>query len=409
MREPNISFPSQNRAVVCITTALYDRIALDCTATLPLINSLTHLAYLTSTSPRIREILCSDGGLERLILILSPAERQTDKHSLWKWSLAFQCVCNIGIRGTEHLRLRVIEAGILPIVVKVLEVFIQRLGLVRFENSNFTKPTCAALSTITSYNTTNQLSSSSISGSLTQKDTLTHYRRTSFPYKKPSAEQRRLNRKRSLKIPVNAWYNISGTNNQPILHIEQDNLLSLQLLAFLSKYAHIRNLLHSAYDKNIFSIVEKFTQRTLSKNIQNWASIVMRNGCRKDEDNGNIRRCANLSCNKWESEPREFARCRRCRKAKYCSKSCQSKAWSGGHRWWCTERRSSMSIWNHHSVTSNSTMTINDPTNTTTDNVQSVIDQGYSNTEQTTESSTERVEHGSTNNVLTDLSVTFEL
>lgn len=26
------------------------------------------------------------------------------------------------------------------------------------------------------------------------------------------------------------------------------------------------------------------------------------------------------------------------RKAKYCSKSCQSKAWADGHRWWCVER-----------------------------------------------------------------------
>lgn len=26
------------------------------------------------------------------------------------------------------------------------------------------------------------------------------------------------------------------------------------------------------------------------------------------------------------------------RKAKYCSKACQSKAWADGHRWWCVER-----------------------------------------------------------------------
>ena len=37
---------------------------------LPLYNSLSHLTYLTSTSPRIREIMTMDGGLERLIRIL---------------------------------------------------------------------------------------------------------------------------------------------------------------------------------------------------------------------------------------------------------------------------------------------------------------------------------------------------
>jgi hypothetical protein len=44
--------------------------ALDTTSALPLLNSLTHLTYLTSTSPRIREILTLDGGLERLLHIL---------------------------------------------------------------------------------------------------------------------------------------------------------------------------------------------------------------------------------------------------------------------------------------------------------------------------------------------------
>ena len=43
-------------------------------------------------------------------------------------------------------------------------------------------------------------------------------------------------------------------------------------------------------------------------------------------------------CGKWESFPREFAKCRRCRKAKYCGKECQSTAWSEGHRFWCSAK-----------------------------------------------------------------------
>lgn len=43
-------------------------------------------------------------------------------------------------------------------------------------------------------------------------------------------------------------------------------------------------------------------------------------------------------CGKWESYPREFAKCRRCRKAKYCGKECQSIAWSDGHRFWCSAK-----------------------------------------------------------------------
>ncbi|KAF7426822.1 hypothetical protein PC9H_009191 [Pleurotus ostreatus] len=91
-------------------------IALDTTSPLPLFNSLTQLIYLTSTSPRIREIMTMDGGLERLSTHLSyppppenpamlnaPTARSNklvptlnppsfDKHAAYRFSLAFQCL-----------------------------------------------------------------------------------------------------------------------------------------------------------------------------------------------------------------------------------------------------------------------------------------------------------------------------
>jgi hypothetical protein len=106
-----------------------------------LFNSLTHLTYLTSTSPRIREIMTFDGGLERLVQILrdfclhppspenpslmyglSPTPirpvRRTpalvpqsfDKHAAYRFSLAFQSIVNIGVRGSEEIRARVFIA-----------------------------------------------------------------------------------------------------------------------------------------------------------------------------------------------------------------------------------------------------------------------------------------------------------
>lgn len=146
-------------------------------------------------------------------------------------------------------------------------------------------------------------------------------------------------------------------------------LLSLQLLAYLSKYPHVRSAFHHprrpmhpsfeigtdyvanplperpAYSQtpNVFSLVERFTFRPspsdpglfrIPPEIQYWAGVIMRNACRKDEAQGGIRQCANMACGRWESFAREFAKCRRCRKAKYCSKECQSKAWQEGHRFW---------------------------------------------------------------------------
>ena len=115
MREVNFSIPNVNKASVGITTALYDRRALDCTSTLPLINSLNHLAYLTTSSARIRDILTVDGGIERLVCILK-AGRVDNYMELWKWNLAFQCTVNIGVRGSEAVRSRIVEADVVPVI-----------------------------------------------------------------------------------------------------------------------------------------------------------------------------------------------------------------------------------------------------------------------------------------------------
>ncbi|TRM56514.1 hypothetical protein BD626DRAFT_587313 [Schizophyllum amplum] len=162
MRESNFCFPAQNKASVCISSQLYDRRALDTSSPLPLFNSLTHLTYLTSTSPRIREIMTMDGGLERLVKILhdfclappspenpvlfyglmpKPAKGRAspereyvlnpatfDKHAAFRFSLAFQCLVNIGVRGSENIRSRVVQAGTLDVVGCILEAWLVNRG-----------------------------------------------------------------------------------------------------------------------------------------------------------------------------------------------------------------------------------------------------------------------------------------
>jgi hypothetical protein len=133
MREVNFSIPNVNKASVNITTTLYDRRALDCTSTLPLINSLNHLAYLTTSSARIRDILTVDGGIERLVCILKEG-RSKDLMEMWKWSLAFQCVVNIGVRGSEGVRTRVVEADMVPVIATILSNYIKVVDKVRSRN-----------------------------------------------------------------------------------------------------------------------------------------------------------------------------------------------------------------------------------------------------------------------------------
>jgi hypothetical protein len=152
---------------------------------------------------------------------------------------------------------------------------------------------------------------------------------------------------------------------------DEDVLMSLQLLAYVSKYCNLRSYFQQSHlvprlkigndlavldgetpspnthaeedwdaeylipnDFNIFPLVEKFTVRHHSQDMQYWAGVVMRNLCRKDDARGGIRQCAWYQCGKWEEYTRQFAKCRRCRRTKYCSKECQKLAWVF-HRHWC--------------------------------------------------------------------------
>lgn len=89
---------------------------LDTLTPLPLFNSLTHLVYLTSTSPRIREIKDWRGwpgcrptaAREPSKDIWSDsAQRTTSQANLnlaaYRFLLAFQCAVNIGVRGSEQI------------------------------------------------------------------------------------------------------------------------------------------------------------------------------------------------------------------------------------------------------------------------------------------------------------------
>src|SRR5580692_3771263 len=134
MREVNFSIPNVNKASVHITTTLYDRRALDCTSTLPLINSLNNLTYLTTSSARIRDILTVDGGVERLVCILKEGRNNKDMMECWKWNLAFQCIVNIGVRGSENVRTRVVEADMVPVIATILENYIRVID--KFQTKN---------------------------------------------------------------------------------------------------------------------------------------------------------------------------------------------------------------------------------------------------------------------------------
>jgi hypothetical protein len=615
MREVNFSIPNVNKASVGITTALYDRRALDCTSTLPLINSLNHLAYLTTSSARIRDILTVDGGIERLVCILKQG-RSKDMMDMWKWNLAFQCVVNIGVRGTEGVRTRVVEADMVPVIATILDNYVQviekcrekaeeakqkqldhhgrhrshesrgvsksssfanRSGRIDVDQRQFRRqapppsidvsatfagpsttvveqnnpdatPTMSQFSTVSPPERTPfashrnhrhsdvrhsiaspsrpviqplasavpametgdafvrpvrdvdrlasmipfahsaitsqpaspttplpppQLRSPTVRPTSILAPTGRSRRRPSIRHQNSTAAEADDLQAESVQSDETPDTDMSGTGelrtavgiqditmedsdailagaaielttptvsetqdtgafnithrapldgsivntvaapavpaiglspNRPTMvtppqpslahatvprylldrHLtpnaqmlaamprEEDVLMSLQLLAYVSKYCNLRTYFQKSHlvprlkigkeldllegeditldspiededfeeeyllpnDLNIFPLVEKFTVRYHSTDMQYWAGVVMRNLCRKDDTRGGIRQCAYFKCGKWEEFTRQFAKCRRCRRTKYCSKECQKSAWAF-HRHWC--------------------------------------------------------------------------
>lgn len=129
---------------------------------------------------------------------------------------------------------------------------------------------------------------------------------------------------------------------------------------------------------NLFALVERYTVKVENDaNITYWSSVVMRNSCRKHEATG-FRQCANFFCGKWEDHPKQFPKCRRCKRTKYCSCECQLQSWAY-HRYWCHDVGSVF--------TGSSSIT-----NTTGTHTPSVVGQSAGTTTTTTTAATE-VDH----------------
>lgn len=543
MRLPNFLSTVSNRASLSITQTLYDRRALDCTSSKPLVQSLQRLMVLTSSSSRVRETLCLDGGLERLIQIMKETSDPDGTLSAFKWHLCMQCLLNLGARGSETVRMRVLEAGAIPVIATVLDNYLVAHGdslehrdrdrenrqrkqpqsvrtapsLVNSETSQQTHTnlpqngimgpsavgpsgtsTAGTLATLYVQETA-QISAGDIQPQPGRADSTVEPNRGvgvgvgvaehfleqfSQATGRVVRSRRAQNPNEETPIPIH----LSAVRPLPAADVdqagmaqfvngllvprEQDVFWALEIIAFVSKYSHLRREMQEThflpqlslrpheelfasgsdgddadcahecssdcsnscshesssecdqanchqcgqqhkeigfdsagdmrmhesdetdfdemdhdgsaaevlaafrafesekmkvslpigdeierayytydfensvdYDDeyltksvNLFELVERFTAFRSPREFPHWACIIMRNFVRKDE--GGIRQCANFACGKWEEFPRQFAKCRRCKRTKYCSKPCQLKAWSM-HRYWCAPSPSS--------------------------------------------------------------------
>lgn len=292
MRDSNYKSISLNRAAVSISTNLYDRRALDSTSDRPLVNSLNHLTFLTSSSAKVRETLSTDGGLERLVGILHEckkkpdnvvgekkktiAQEKNDAIIAWKWTLAFQCLVLIGTRGTESIRKRVVEAGIIPIIATVLDNYL--LIVRNFDNNidNNLNDNFLNLVNLQQKQSILQQQQDSLSKEnyddydaeiknyLNSNSELFNYLHEDYntpPSTSSSSSQEEANNTtnspiqvlRNINNEINIQQNLQDINqtiNSPrfflngiLIPKEDDVVWSLQLLAFISKYSNLKDFL----------------------------------------------------------------------------------------------------------------------------------------------------------------------
>lgn len=123
MRQPNRVLPGVSRPVEILWPNIYNRPALDVTSTLPLSTSLNNLRPMVFNLPLLRQAMTEDGGLEALIDIMSTVRRTKDPNEAHVRKLALQCLTQFGIRGPESIRVRTVEAQIVPVLVTMLELF----------------------------------------------------------------------------------------------------------------------------------------------------------------------------------------------------------------------------------------------------------------------------------------------
>lgn len=65
-------------------------------------------------------------------LMTKAANGQFDQAAAYRFSLAFQCIVNIGVRGSEAIRSRVVQAGTLDAVGCILETWLRSRGFVTY-------------------------------------------------------------------------------------------------------------------------------------------------------------------------------------------------------------------------------------------------------------------------------------
>jgi hypothetical protein len=277
MREANVLSLGAGTSTVVITPSHYDKRALTTTDLLALTNSLCNLSYMTSVSaPKVANVLAHDGALELIVRHMLRLSSSTAPMARLAYSAALTSLSNIAISGNQTLRLRLAEAGTISAIIQLL----QRVAKVTEQVAQTVDPEQSPMIQ------EDDLRGAGISPV-----------RPAIPLVENEADEELLS---------------------DLLYRVDDMLLAMKIIAYISKYPSVRMDLHCKYSVNVFQLIEIFTTPTNLSDLRRWAVICMRNAFKRDGNSGTLRRCGHLKCGNWETAPRQYSKCSRCRRVTYC-------------------------------------------------------------------------------------------
>ncbi|KAI8823415.1 uncharacterized protein EV422DRAFT_520950 [Fimicolochytrium jonesii] len=274
--------PLSAAASFTLTTFAYDKRALSCSDPLPLSQSLLQVMQLTGVG-RLNATLCSDGGLELIVRAvlkalqrLHTAPRKQRKH--WETCIiaGVACLTNIAIRGNQKLRGRLVEAGTLSVLAGILgdELKLTQARLPVNNNGNDGR---AAGSEFRMYSHEETTPSSPMSQSAPATQTTFGHTASSN-----AATDESQNVSPPAPTPTVASGSVGApawSTSVPYYQMTHPTLLpALKLIAYLSKYPNIRQLLHANLT---FARTQHYTLPTYHPELRQWAVLCMRNAFKK--------------------------------------------------------------------------------------------------------------------------------
>jgi hypothetical protein len=281
-----------NSACIIVTEYKFDKRALTVTDLFPLSITMRNLNRLSVNDPAYLGTLITEyGGLELMISRLKELQEHSDLRSRSAFSNGLTCLGNLASSGGPSFRVRLIQAGLVPLLIPILRC------------------ACTILRDATARRRSNSEQTQKVStDSLEEQNQL----RRSF-----QADNDHFIIERTRHYFVQNRGSLGRTEpNQPCQDIViYDLLVAITIVAYVSKYEGTRRILHEYAP--FYTYIQQLTLPTVIPQLRKRAITCMRNAVYNSARNQELR-CGSLACARKTFKYNTKYYCSKCNVVKYC-------------------------------------------------------------------------------------------